>query len=344
VHRLAAFALALSLVVAFFALAPASSEPGTGAQVPTLAEHNAVEARVTDLAARVAELEEWVATAPSPEPTPTEEPTPTPDPEPTEEPTPTPDPEPTPEPPASDCVKPTVDNTGPTGTLTAYTGPTYVPDGAVIENKTVTGDLIVTGDNVTVRNVKVTGKVGVMESVGARLSNIETPEFFISSAQDVVLEKSRISDSTTDSMHVTSDGTSMNRDIVIRGNLVHNPNPGQEEHYDGLQVRGVNGLDLLCNNFDLGPAQFPYNAAVYLEPANGGHRDVVVDNNWLMGGGHIFHYGAASVTPDDTRLTNNRLGGDPYWGAGAVCHNSPGVVPGVQTGNTVFGEPATPCS
>jgi hypothetical protein len=323
-RRLAAPALALLVVVGL--AVGAQSDPGTGISVPTLAEHNALEDRVT-------ELEEWAASAG--DPTPTEEPTPTPDPTPTEEPTPT-------EPPTNDCVKPTVDNTGTTGDLTTYNGGGNT-DGQVIENRVVNGDLIITGDNVTVRNVKVTGKLGVMESVGARISNVETPEFFISSAQDVVLEKSEISGSTTDSMHVTSDGSSMNRDIVIRGNLVHNPNPGEEEHYDGLQVRGVNGLDLLCNNFDLGPAQFPYNAAVYLEPANGGHNDVVVDGNWLMGGGHIFHYGAASVTPDDTQLTNNRLGGDPYWGAGAVCHNSPGVVPGVQAGNTVFGEPAAPC-
>lgn len=317
----------LALLVVLGVVAGAQSDPGTGTSVPTLAEHNAVEQRVTDLEGRVTALEAHTH-----------------DSDPTQEPTPTPTPTPTPDPEPGTCVKPTVDNTGTTGTLTDYAGPTNVPDGAVIENQKVTGDLIVTGDNVTVRNVKVTGKLGVMESAGARLANIETTEFFISSAQDVVLEKSRISGSTTDSMHVTSDGSSMNRDIVIRNNLVHNPAPGEEEHYDGLQVRGVNGLDLLCNNFDLGPAQFPYNAAVYLEPANGGHNDVVVDGNWLMGGGHIFHYGAASVTPDDTRLTNNHLGGDPYWGPGAVCHNTPGVVPGVQTGNTIFGEPGIPCS
>ncbi len=141
-------------------------------------------------------------------------------------------------------------------------------------------------------------------------------------------------------MHVTSDGASLNAGVKITNNYIHNPRPGDGSHYDGLQVRGVNGLDVLCNNFDLGSAQFEYNAAVYLEPANGGHSNVVIDGNWLLGGGHIFHYGADN--DDKTRLTNNHFGGDPYWGPTATCHTS-GDTPAVQTGNDLSGTPFTPC-
>ncbi|GAA1439442.1 hypothetical protein GCM10009641_47170 [Mycobacterium cookii] len=240
------------------------------------------------------------------------------------------------------CVKPDVSNTGPSGTLTAYAGSSYVTTaGTVIENKTINGDLIIAADNVTLRNSVVTGALGVTERSGIRISNVKMREFGISSATDVVLDRSEITGSISDGMHVTSDGNQMNRDIVITNNLVHNPRPGAGSHYDGLQVRGVNGLDLVCNNFDLGPAQFEYNAALYLEPANGGHSGVVVDNNWLSGGGYIFHYGADN--DGATRLTNNHFGGDPYWGPNAVCHTS-GARPAVQTGNDLRGAAFTPCS
>jgi hypothetical protein len=280
---------------------------------------------------------------PSPEPTTTATPSPeptttaTPSPEPTTTATPTP----TPAPSSGACVKPDVTNTGPSGTLTAYSGSSYVSTaGTVIENRTINGNLTIAADNVILRNSVVTGALGVTERSGVRISNVTMREFSISSAVDVVLDRSEITGSIADGMHVTSDGNQMNRDIVITNNLIHNPKPGAGSHYDGLQVRGVDGLDLLCNNFDLGPAQFEYNAALYLEPANGGHSGVVVDNNWLSGGGYIFHYGADN--DGATRLTNNHFGGDPYWGPSAVCHTS-GAVPAVQTGNDLRGAAFTPC-
>jgi hypothetical protein len=261
--------------------------------------------------------------------------TPVPSPEPTTTATPTPTPS------AGACVKPDATNTGPSGALTAYTGSSHVTTaGTVIENKTINGNLTIAADNVILRNSVVTGALAVTERSGVRISNVTMREFSISSAVDVVLDRSEITGSIADGMHVTSDGNQMNRDIVITNNLIHNPKPGAGSHYDGLQVRGVDGLDLLCNNFDLGPAQFEYNAALYLEPANGGHSGVVVDNNWLSGGGYIFHYGADN--DGATQLTNNHFGGDPYWGPSAVCHTS-GAAPAVQAGNDLRGAAFTPC-
>lgn len=72
------FAAPILASLAIVALAvSAESAPGTGAQVPTLAEHNAVEKRVSDLEARVSALE-----TPTSSPTPTPVPSPTPAPAP----------------------------------------------------------------------------------------------------------------------------------------------------------------------------------------------------------------------------------------------------------------------
>ncbi len=158
-------------------------------------------------------------------------------------------------------------------------------------------------------------------------------EFFVSSAADVVLDRSDITGSVDDGLHVTDDGSMRVADIKITRNWIHDPQPGEGSHYDGIQVRGADRIELSCNNFDLGPPQFEYNAAVYFEPANGGHSGVVIDNNWMLGGGYVFHYGADN--DGKTRLTNNHFGGQTYW-PNAICHTS-GAVPAVQSGNDLRG-------
>ena len=238
------------------------------------------------------------------------------------------------------CVRPDATNTGATGTLSAYNGPLRVSTpGVVIENKVINGDLTIAADNVTVRNTRVTGAVGVTDSTGARLSRVTMREFFISSAANVALSRSDIRLSVADGIHVTSDGSTRVKDIKLTNNYIHDPRPGEGTHYDGIQVRGADGIELLCNTFDLGEPQFEYNAAVYIEPANGGNSGVVIDGNWLLGGGHIFHYGPDN--DDATRLTNNHLGGETWWPNG-ICHTS-GAVPRVQSGNDLNGVPFTPC-
>ena len=238
-------------------------------------------------------------------------------------------------------MKPDASNTGATGTLPSYTGPlTITAAGTTIENVTVNGDLRIQAANVTVRNVKVTGSVGVLTTTGTRVTRLTAPSLFISSSADVVLDRSNFGFAANgDSLHVTSDAGSLVTDVAITNNYIHDPRPSQGDHYDGLQVRGVNRMTVQCNNFDLGPATEEGNAAVYLESANGGHSNVVVDQNWLFGGAFGFMYSADN--DGRTRLTNNHFGGDYRWDD--PCY-APGAIPPVQTGNDWNGQPVIPCS
>jgi hypothetical protein len=213
----------------------------------------------------------------------------------------------------------------------------------VIENKTISGDVTIAAANVTIRNSKVTGSIAVARpGVGARIITNTVPVVSISSSQDVVIERNDMGfASDKDTMHVTSDNGAKVTDVRIANNYIHDPFTSGN-HYDGLQVRGADRLTVYCNNFDLGAPQEYYNAAVYLEPANGGHSGVVVDNNWLFGGAFGFMYG-----PDNdgmTRLTNNHFGGQYLWQSDtsdAACYGS--AVPAVQSGNDLRGVPFTPC-
>lgn len=156
----------LALLVVVGLVAGAQSDPGTGVSVPTLAEHNVLEGRVTDaeaqaaeLAHRVADLEDWVATAPQPSPSPTPTPTPTP----------TPEPEPEPATfPTRASVGPAVDPT------VAYEGDCYFSadeSGTLIENRIVDCDtesgLRFADDtrNITFRNSIIRGQMMLLGTV-----------------------------------------------------------------------------------------------------------------------------------------------------------------------------------
>ena len=95
---------------------------------------------------------------------------------------------------------------------------------------------------------------------------------------------------------------------MLRYNYIHDPRVPPEAHYDGTQVRGVNGLTIDCSVYDPGPFQWTFNAAVYLEDANGGYTNVRVTNNWLYG--HAF---PVMVGPGTSTFTKNRIGGDIKW-------------------------------
>lgn len=143
-RRLYAALLALAVVVGLGVAA--TSAPGTGLRVPTLAEHNALEARVTALEQRPTPT---VTVTPTPTPTQTPTSTPTATPTPTETPTPTPTPTPQP------GTWPGATNTGvPAGvTLSPYTGPCVVTSSITIDAKNVSakcGELIVRGNGIRV--------------------------------------------------------------------------------------------------------------------------------------------------------------------------------------------------
>ncbi len=166
-----------------------------------------------------------------------------------------------------------------------------VGQGQVLRNSRVEGHLLVRGDDVTIED----SEVGALSISGATAVVARGVEVFGNSGDDGI--------------HVTSDGAERTSQVLIEGSWVHSPQVEPESHYDGIQVRGVDGLTLRGNTFDLGPWMDRYNAAIFLEDANGGNDDVLVEGNVINGGGYAVYVGGTGV-----RFVDNRFGRDANWG------------------------------
>lgn len=153
-RRFGPTAIVLGLIASLALMTGAQSDPGTGVQVPTLAEHNTLESRVTTLEDDVAELKA------RPTPTVTVTPTPTP--------TPTPDPEP---------EWPEASNTGvPAGTtLTPYAGTlTITAADTVIRDRIITGNLRIRAPRVQIINTRINGRIELRFPQGEDAGNSYT--------------------------------------------------------------------------------------------------------------------------------------------------------------------------
>lgn len=221
-------------------------------------------------------------------------------------------------PPASGS-RPNTSNTGiPVGTtLTNYTGPTssnasnVTYDGV---NFTATGGYQFYGNNITIRNSRFASSP-VFYGDNLRIERSEIINgFALSGTQNVVVEYTRLHSLRADGIQVTSD-TGPATNITLANNLIHDSNPSNDAHADGLQVRGVDGLTITNNVFDMGVfipvgTGGPKNSAIFLEGGNGGNKNITLNGNYLNGGGYIMYIN----TGVNYRITNNRFGPDGKFG------------------------------
>ncbi|MDF1603452.1 hypothetical protein [Nocardioides sp. YIM 152315] len=170
--------------------------------------------------------------------------------------------------------------------------------------------LEISGSDVTVKNVHVRGNIFVTPgSSRVRIVRTTSQGVGISSASRISVIRSDIGYSTDDAIHVTSDAGSLVRKIRLRYNYIHDPRVTDGSHYDGTQVRGVDRMVIECSTYRAGPYRDNYNAAVYLENANGGDSNVTVHHNWLIG----FAF-SVMVDAESASFTKNRIR-DPHWRA-----------------------------
>ena len=250
--------------------------------------------------------------------------------------TPTATPVPTPSrPPVDTSVEAGPETTGvPDGTpLTPFEAGVLNEDGLVLDGVLIQGDVELVGERQVLRNSRVEGHL-VVRGTDVTIEDSELGALSVSSATQVVARRVEIFGNLgDDGIHVTSGGGPRASDVVIEGCWVHSPQVEAESHYDGIQVRGVDGLTLRGNTFDLGPWMDRYNAAVFLEEANGGNVDVLVEGNLINGGGYSVY-----VNGRDVRLVDNRFGNDANWG---LLH--PRHTPFEESGST-WADDGTPVS
>jgi hypothetical protein len=209
--------------------------------------------------------------------------------------------------PTNRCVKPAASNTGPSGPLQDNTTK-VLQNGQTLENVRVKG-LEIRGQRVTVRNVEATGYI-LITGDDALIDHVSAGGIAISSASGTTVQYANIGNGDGDGIHVTSDGGRLVKNVVLKYNFIHSPRVPDDAHYDGTQVRGVDGLVIYCSRYDPGAYRDTFNAAIYLEDANGGDRNVSIKHNWLYG----FGFSLMIDVTRHIRIIGNRVGGDIHWG------------------------------
>lgn len=287
--RIVAF---LVLVVALLVgwLGTASSAPSDGIRVPSLADFNALDQRVTD-------LEQRPVPTVTVTPTPTETPTTPPPTTPTDPPT----------TPAPSGRFPTAATAGvPTGwtpTRTINGDHRVTTAGATVSDLRINGSLIIAAPNVTVRRVEVVGGV-INNWPGSACNNGLTVE------DTTIRRGARTTDSGTP---VLGDGGYTARNVLIDGAAegfraggkpncgpvtivdsyarVTSPDQCADWHGDGIQGYGGAALTVRNTVLVLSERNGCAGTAAFFVPANQGNTSVDIDGLIVQGGGYPFRLG-----------------------------------------------------
>lgn len=300
--------------------------------------------------------------APTPTPSPTATPTPTPSPSPTPSPTATPTPTPTPPSTGDNCMPspaacgyPDVGNVGvdpfiPRATVGGTV--TLSTPGQVYADKTVNGEIVVTAQDVTIRNVKVNNTQewyaisvkpgGSWDRSDARLT-VDHSELNLGgylNMKGIAFNGYTLSNSF---IHNGSDCAHFGVNVTVENNLC-SVGPDRDgdgwadagfgcqdgPHYDGFQSDGGNTITIRHNTIRNPCGQ---TSAILMSTNTSSIRNVAIDGNLMAGGGYTLYCSAAGIPVSAESVTGNRIartfysrGG--YWGPTTGCESA-----GVYSGN-----------
>lgn len=195
---------------------------------------------------------------------------------------------------------PTMSNVGLAGignpALTAISGNTVSTSGVTYANRVWAGDLYLKGDHNTLVGCKVTGRLYHSGDYNAVLDSDVACASLGGGGSHKTIKRCRWTGMVDqDGIHLSSDPIRVS-DVLLEGNYIGNPMipDTSNAHYDGIQVRGVDRLAMYGNFFDVWDGvetyEGSYNSTVFLQDANGGNYDVLMDGNWSRHAGAYHFY------------------------------------------------------
>lgn len=239
--------------------------------------------------------------------------------------------------------RPNATTTGHDGNLTRTFGPTTI-DGAwlaannggslTIENVRFDGGVKVLVDDVTIRNFEITGGTYGVDS-----------NVFEGSVSGLVLEDGEISGQSSSGLlvsgtaarrlhihHQGADAVKAWNDVVFEDSYVHHLGSISGSHSDGVQMVGGSNVTIRRNHFDM-PHDEPgfTNSQVMIIQTHGPIDGVIIDGNWINGGGYsvqITDKGVGYGYPRGVEVTNNRFGREYQYGPLRFKDGTPDVVAG----------------
>ena len=252
----------------------------------------------------------------------------------------------------SACGYPDVETVGvtPGTSLTPVNGVvTLSQSGQVFENKLVTGSIVVTATNVTIRNVRLlntSSSYAISVRPGQNWdrtdANLLVDHVEIDLGGKLNIKGIAFNGYTLRNvfMHNGSDCAHFSGNVAIEDSMCVNGPDGNDdgwpdstafcngtEHFDGFQFSG--GGDIrIDHNTMRNPCSQTSNILISNDPGyNSPIRDVAVTNNLLAGGGFSLYCADADDAVASETVTGNRIartyharGG--YWGATAYCDDA----------------------
>lgn len=216
-------------------------------------------------------------------------------------------PDPVPEPPKPVTGKPNATNTGPKGELRKVGSLNLTKAGEVVENVEATS-ITISAPNVTVRNFRVTGGMyGVRPtSSGTVLEDGE----IVNSGSAGIYGKG-FTARRMNIHHMAKDAVKAQTDVVIEDSYIHELGSEAGSHSDGVQMVNGGRVIIRRNNFDMDKSQrgFSNSQCMLFKNDSGPIDNVLVEDNWLNGGGYCVQSRTADHgTPTNVVVRNNKFG------------------------------------
>lgn len=196
-----------------------------------------------------------------------------------------------PEAPPSGLLWPTQLNTGvlPGVTRTSYGGGS-LGNNAVLENRNVSDTIEINGDNVTIRNCKLTfnSYYGIIWYSGTNLliEDCEIDGTGSSGMVGMAVGNATVRRCNIHGMVIATHiwGTTLYRDNFIHRLADTSSNPDQR-HFDGIALHGGSGSQFIHNAFHVAEGT----ASTFITTKFGNTSDILVEDNLMVGAGVGYH-------------------------------------------------------
>ncbi len=216
--------------------------------------------------------------------------------------------------------RPGPSNTGPKGQLTNSSGSITVrQDGAIIESIDLIGCITIRANNVTIRNVRINcdGFYAIRMIDGFSGLRVDQAEMLNMKSAAILgsnftVTRSNIHDSGADAFKP-------GRNVVIESSWMHRLGTIDGSHSDAVQMVAGGDVVIRGNNIDM-PAnlqRYTNSQCILLQTNNGPINNVLIENNWLNGGGWCVQVNdkeRGHGSPQNIRISGNRFGPDCTFG------------------------------
>jgi len=211
-------------------------------------------------------------------------------------------------------------NTGvPTGTTLTNMGQTTVEtDGQIIENKRISGGLVIDADNVIIRKCHIicpSFYPVVNYGTNLLIEDCEIEATTLDGTSCVAFENYTIRRSN---LHGAVDGTKANNNVTIEDCFIHDLGIGVDTHNDGTQTTSGSNVVIRHCTYRLGN-QEGVNSCIQFGNEGGMNMNWTIEDNLFDGGGLTFNGSADPGQSSGIIVRNNRFTKRNTWGIGGLA-------------------------